>query len=81
MALQSPEPVKTFSIGFEESSFNELEYARLVAGQYRTQHHETVVRAEFDRVGGETGGPPRRALRGLLGDSDLHRVGVCRAGT
>jgi asparagine synthase (glutamine-hydrolysing) len=44
MALQSPEPVKTFSIGFEESSFNELEYARLVAGRYRTEHHETVVR-------------------------------------
>ena len=27
MALQSPEPVKTFSIGFEESGFNELAWA------------------------------------------------------
>lgn len=44
MARQSQDPVKTFSIGFEESAFNELEYARLVAQQYRTDHHEIVVR-------------------------------------
>jgi asparagine synthase (glutamine-hydrolysing) len=46
MALQSPEPVKTFSIGFEEASFNELEYASLVAKRYRTEHHEIVVRPD-----------------------------------
>src|SRR3984893_17172053 len=40
MALQSPEPVKTFSIGFEESRFNELPYASLVAKQYQNDHHE-----------------------------------------
>jgi asparagine synthase (glutamine-hydrolysing) len=44
MALQSAEPVKTFSIGFEESRFNELEYARLIAAKYRTDHHEILVR-------------------------------------
>jgi asparagine synthase (glutamine-hydrolysing) len=46
MALASPEPVRTFSIGFEESAFNELEYAAMVARQYRTEHHEIVVRPD-----------------------------------
>ncbi len=44
MALQSSEPVKTFSIGFEEPGFNELPAAALVARQYRTEHHEIIVR-------------------------------------
>jgi asparagine synthase (glutamine-hydrolysing) len=46
MALQSSEPVKTFSIGFEEARYNELEYAAMVAKQYRTDHHEILVRPD-----------------------------------
>src|SRR5947209_15900287 len=46
MALQSPEPVKTFSIGFEESAFNELPAAALVARKFKTDHHEIVVRPD-----------------------------------
>jgi len=46
MALQSSKPVKTFSIGFEEAAFNELDYARLVADKYRTEHHEILVKAD-----------------------------------
>jgi asparagine synthase (glutamine-hydrolysing) len=46
MALQSPEPVKTFSIGFEESAFNELQYASMIARQYKTDHHEILVRPD-----------------------------------
>jgi len=46
MALQSPEPVKTFSIGFEENEYNELHYAAMVARKYRTEHHEIVVRPD-----------------------------------
>jgi asparagine synthase (glutamine-hydrolysing) len=46
MALQSPDPVKTFSIGFEESAYNELDYARLVAKKYKTDHHDIVVKPD-----------------------------------
>lgn len=43
MALQSSQPIKTFSIGFREASHNELPYARMVAERYRTEHHEILV--------------------------------------
>lgn len=46
MALQSREPVKTFSIGFEESGYNELPYASLVAKRWGTDHHEILVRPD-----------------------------------
>jgi asparagine synthase (glutamine-hydrolysing) len=37
-------PVRTFSIGFQEKEYDELEYARLVAQRYETRHEEFVVR-------------------------------------
>jgi asparagine synthase (glutamine-hydrolysing) len=40
------EGVKTFSIGFEESGFDELDRARLIAERYRTDHHELVLRPD-----------------------------------
>jgi len=46
MALQTSEPVKTFSIGFEEAEFNELPYAAMIARKYGTDHHEIIVRPD-----------------------------------
>ena len=45
-AGESREPVRTFSIGFEESSFDELDRARQVARRYETDHHELIVRPD-----------------------------------
>ena len=46
MAMQSPQPVKTFSIGFEEPGFNELPLAAALAKKYGTEHHEMMVRPD-----------------------------------
>jgi len=43
MSRVTTAPVKTFSIGFADPRYNELKYARMVADQYRTDHHEWVV--------------------------------------
>jgi asparagine synthase (glutamine-hydrolysing) len=45
-AGESSEPLRTFSIGFEERSFDELAEARLVAERYATRHRELVLRPD-----------------------------------
>lgn len=40
------EPIKTFSVAFAEREANELDYARLVARTFGTDHHEIVVSPE-----------------------------------
>jgi asparagine synthase (glutamine-hydrolysing) len=46
MARLTNRPVKTYSIGFEgdDQFYNELPYARIVAKEYATEHHEIIVR-------------------------------------
>jgi asparagine synthase (glutamine-hydrolysing) len=39
-------PVKTFSIGFDDPSYNELEHARTVAKYFRTDHHELTIQPD-----------------------------------
>src|SRR5438874_8349095 len=45
-AEESSERLRTFSIGFEERSFDELEDARKVAERYGTRHRELVLRPD-----------------------------------
>lgn len=46
MSRHSGSPIKTFSIGFKEAAFNELEYARAVARKFGTEHHEQIIEPE-----------------------------------
>jgi asparagine synthase (glutamine-hydrolysing) len=46
MAEESRDPVRTFSIGFENETYDELRYARAVADRYGTVHTEQIVRLD-----------------------------------
>ncbi|OQW39236.1 MAG: hypothetical protein A4S08_07925 [Proteobacteria bacterium SG_bin4] len=46
MSRHSTQPIKTFSVGFSESKYSELAYARTIADQFKTEHHELVVSQE-----------------------------------
>ena len=43
MSQASEQPVRTFSIGFRDATYNELPYARLVSEHFATDHHEEVL--------------------------------------
>ncbi len=42
--------VKTFSIGFSDSSFDELHYARIAARHFGAEHHEFIVTPDVCRL-------------------------------
>ncbi|HEX5030732.1 MAG TPA: asparagine synthase (glutamine-hydrolyzing) [Candidatus Eisenbacteria bacterium] len=46
MAQLSDRPVKTYTIGFEEEGYSEIEDARMIARHFGTDHHEFQVRPE-----------------------------------
>jgi asparagine synthase (glutamine-hydrolysing) len=52
MARVGQRPVKAFSIGFQEQSFNELEYAAIAAKKFGAEHHTYLVGPEdcFDAL-------------------------------
>jgi asparagine synthase (glutamine-hydrolysing) len=46
MSQVGTEPVKTFSVGFAEGEYSELKYAKEIADQFETDHHELVVSSD-----------------------------------
>jgi len=46
MSEVSSRPVKTFSIGFNEKNYSELDYARLISKRFNTEHYEFVVKPD-----------------------------------
>ena len=50
MAKPAAGRLKTFSIGFAEAGFDELPYARAVAAQFGTDHHDVVLRPDVVQI-------------------------------
>ena len=53
MSRLSTRPVKTFSIGFQESAYNEAPYARRVAEQFGTEHYELILNPDIEQLLGD----------------------------
>jgi asparagine synthase (glutamine-hydrolysing) len=78
--------VKTFSIGFAEERFNELEYARITAKHFGTDHHEYLVTAddcfnatpsiiaEFDEPFGNSSSIPTYFCAKLAKENGVHAL-------
>jgi asparagine synthase (glutamine-hydrolysing) len=47
MSRNMSEPVQTFSIGFEDDSYNEVTYANAVANHFNTDHHVEVLKPDI----------------------------------
>ncbi|MFL5903238.1 MAG: asparagine synthase (glutamine-hydrolyzing), partial [Solirubrobacteraceae bacterium] len=74
-AQESSEPVQTFSIGFQERSYDELDLARSVAERYRTDHQELILKPDAAELFPEIAA----AFDEPLGDSSaLPTFLVCR---
>ncbi|MBB44300.1 MAG: asparagine synthase (glutamine-hydrolyzing) [Rhodospirillaceae bacterium] len=50
MAKNSTQPIKTFTMGFEEPNFDERQLANLVAEKYQTDHYEHVIKPDVINI-------------------------------
>lgn len=50
MAQQQAQPVTTCSIGFDSEQFDEVQYARVIAERFHTDHHEFTVQQKAEMV-------------------------------
>ena len=50
MSEASLQPVNSFSMGFDDGTYNELPYARKVAAQFKTNHRERTVTPDLEAL-------------------------------
>jgi len=52
MSMLMNNPVETFSVGYEDESkyFQELEYAKIIADKFKTNHNVFIVKPEFGKI-------------------------------
>jgi asparagine synthetase B (glutamine-hydrolysing) len=76
MARLSDKPVKTFSIGFKEKEFSEIEHAASPGADVWHRSHRSYCRAQRDGHFAHAGAALWRAVRRFFGSADL----LCLAG-
>ncbi|MCG2737380.1 MAG: asparagine synthase (glutamine-hydrolyzing) [Candidatus Methanoperedenaceae archaeon] len=88
MSQISDQPVKTFTIGFNDEEFSELGYARCVSDHFNTEHHEFIVEADsFEllpdiiRQHDEPFGNATSIIHYLISDQIRKKVKVALSGT
>ena len=77
MQRQSPRPIRTFTVGFDETGFDEAPFARVVAAHLGTDHTEVRVTAADARAA--IGDLPAMYDEPLGDSSQLPTHLVCRA--
>src|SRR5207248_3347926 len=82
MAKHSPRPVQTFTIGFGDPAYDELDDARATAAAFRADHHEQVVTPDCIRVAEALASSrrTRAAKAGCPRWRSARRRGSCGAG-
>lgn len=50
MARQQNDPITTCSIGFDSKDYDEIRFARMIAGRFKTNHHEFTVKEKAEEV-------------------------------
>ncbi|MEA5115721.1 MAG: asparagine synthase (glutamine-hydrolyzing) [Geobacteraceae bacterium] len=87
-AVNAESPIETFTVGFNETGWDERYYARLTAQKYRTKHSEIVVSSnEFvdvlpllNRINDEPLSDPNSVLLYLLGQFSSGRIDLLLTG-
>ena len=71
MNTWTEDPVKTFTIGFEEAAFNELDDASMSADFLKCERREYRREPRHGRCSAKASGAPWRAVRGSVVDPDV----------
>lgn len=79
-------PADTYSIGFDAKGYDEMEYARLAAKHFKTQHHEyyvtpddlvkslPAVAAHYDQPFGNSSAVPAYHCARMAKESGIHKM-------
>jgi asparagine synthase (glutamine-hydrolysing) len=85
-ALASGKTVETYSIGFDAHGYDEMEFARLAARHFKTEHHEyyvtpadlvrdiPTVAAHYDQPFGNSSALPAYCCAKMARDDGVHKL-------